>query len=142
MNPVPRIDFDSHSSGQPASYSGCTHDADGIVRGDRCRQFEPPCPQDTGWYSQPPRQGSVDIEGECRRARPPAIPTRAVHAVSIDRLVRSGDWTGGRIVDEVVIPATLAPGDWILGWRWDCEESTQVWASCADVTIVAPSPRA
>ena len=23
------------------------------------------------------------------------------------------------------------------GWRWDCEESNQVWASCSDVTIKA-----
>ena len=23
----------------------------------------------------------------------------------------------------------------VLGWRWDCEESTQVWSSCSDVTI-------
>ena len=102
MNPVPRIDFDSRSSGQPAGYSGCVHRSDGTVAGPRCRQFDPPCPQDVGWYSQPPRKGSVDIEGEC-----------------------SGDWTGGRIVDQVVIPASLAPGEYVLGWRWDCEESTQ-----------------
>ena len=24
-----------------------------------------------------------------------------------------------------------------VGWRWDCEESNQVWASCSDVTIKA-----
>jgi hypothetical protein len=37
----------------------------------------------------------------------------------------------------VVIPKDLAAGDYVLGWRWDCEESTQVWSNCADVTIVA-----
>ena len=51
--------------------------------------------------------------------------------------VCSGDWTGGVIVDVVRIPADLTPGAYVLGWRWDCEESTQVWASCADVTITA-----
>jgi len=30
-------------------------------------------------------------------------------------------------------------GEWVLGWRWDCEESNQVWASCSDVTIVSPA---
>jgi len=29
----------------------------------------------------------------------------------------------------------IEPGKWALGWRWDCEESTQVWASCADISI-------
>lgn len=41
------------------------------------------------------------------------------------------------IVDVVAIPSTLPPGDYVLGWRWDCEESDQVWASCSDITIEA-----
>jgi hypothetical protein len=39
------------------------------------------------------------------------------------------------IVDQLRIPADLPKGDYVLGWRWDCEESTQVWASCSDVVI-------
>ena len=38
MNPIPRIDFDSTSSGQPAGFTGCSHQT-----GAACRQFEPPC---------------------------------------------------------------------------------------------------
>lgn len=57
--------------------------------------------------------GSVDVEGAC-----------------------SGDWTAGVIVDRVVVPQDLPAGDYVLGWRWDCEESTQVWAACADITVV------
>lgn len=50
----------------------------------------------------------------------------------------SGDWNDMvEIVDRVHIPETLKPGKYVLGWRWDCEESTQVWNSCSDVTIVA-----
>lgn len=41
------------------------------------------------------------------------------------------------IVDFVLIPEGLAPGQYVLGWRWDCEESNQIWQSCSDVTIVA-----
>ena len=41
------------------------------------------------------------------------------------------------IVDRIKIPAGLKPGDYVLGWRWDCEESNQIWASCSDITIVA-----
>ena len=39
------------------------------------------------------------------------------------------------IVDHVRIPSTLPAGDYVLGWRWDCEESTQIWTSCADVEV-------
>lgn len=49
-----------------------------------------------------------------------------------------GDLYTLEVVDALRLPASLAPGEWVLGWRWDCEESTQVWASCSDVTIRAP----
>jgi len=29
-----------------------------------------------------------------------------------------------------------AAGMYVVGWRWDCEETTQIWESCADVRIV------
>jgi len=41
------------------------------------------------------------------------------------------------IVDTVQLPKDLEPGDWVLGFRNDCEESNQVWNSCSDVTIVS-----
>ena len=39
------------------------------------------------------------------------------------------------IVDRVQIPSDLPEGDYVLGWRWDCEQSNQIWMSCSDVTI-------
>lgn len=47
------------------------------------------------------------------------------------------------VMDEVNVPNK--PGQYVLGWRWDCEEADQVWVSCADIEIVdasvpAPSP--
>lgn len=42
------------------------------------------------------------------------------------------------IFDKVKIPADLTPGDYVLSWRWDVEQTPQVWANCADVTITAP----
>ena len=41
------------------------------------------------------------------------------------------------IVDEVAIPADLEPGSYVLGFRWDCEGTSQIWQSCSDVTITA-----
>jgi hypothetical protein len=39
------------------------------------------------------------------------------------------------IVDKVMIPKDTPPGEYVLGWRWDCEESNQIWQSCSDITI-------
>jgi hypothetical protein len=46
------------------------------------------------------------------------------------------------VLDEVRVPAGLAPGPYLLSWRWDCEESTQVWQNCADVELVATASEA
>lgn len=40
------------------------------------------------------------------------------------------------IRDLIKIPNDLAPGKYVLGWRWDCEATAQVWSNCADVTLV------
>ena len=40
------------------------------------------------------------------------------------------------VLDTLQVPTGLAKGDYVLGFRWDCEKSAQVWAACADVTIV------
>jgi hypothetical protein len=34
------------------------------------------------------------------------------------------------------IPSDIAPGKYILSFRYDCEATAQVWSNCADVTIV------
>ena len=40
------------------------------------------------------------------------------------------------IVNEVVVPADLPAGRYVLGFRWDCEGTSQIWASCSDVALV------
>jgi len=44
------------------------------------------------------------------------------------------------IVDVLKIPANLKPGRYVLQWRWDCEETDQIWASCSDVAVTAAAP--
>jgi len=43
------------------------------------------------------------------------------------------------LIDEYYLPQ-LPSGDYTLSWRWDCEGSQQVWANCADITIVGGGP--
>lgn len=40
------------------------------------------------------------------------------------------------VVDEVEVPADLEAGEYLLSWRWDAEQSPQIWQSCADITLV------
>lgn len=44
------------------------------------------------------------------------------------------------IIDQLKVPEQ--EGDYILSWRWDCEQTPQIWNSCADITISSrpPSP--
>lgn len=50
----------------------------------------------------------------------------------------SGEWiTKLTTYDQLRVPAHLPAGEYVLGFRWDCESSAQVWQSCADVTITA-----
>jgi hypothetical protein len=49
---------------------------------------------------------------------------------------RGGSEPTLEIVDRVLIPHGISPGEYVLGWRWDCEESNQIWQSCSDVTII------
>ena len=39
------------------------------------------------------------------------------------------------IMDEVEVP-DVTPGQYVLSFRWDCEQTSQVWAGCANVNIV------
>ena len=47
---------------------------------------------------------------------------------------RGGEEHAEGPVDE----QTLSPdpeGEYLLSWRWDCEQTTQIWQNCADVSI-------
>merc|ERR1719461_836926 len=36
------------------------------------------------------------------------------------------------VVDWLEIPKNIEPGKYVLGWRWDCEATAQVWSACSD----------
>lgn len=106
-NPIPRIDFGANGDLENGVCRGAT-------RGASCINFDPPC--DDSWLQVRKTDAAAygsEVQGEC-----------------------SGDWTNGRISDEVLVPADIQPGAYVVGWRWDCEETTQIWSSCADIEIV------
>ena len=50
--------------------------------------------------------------------------------------VAGGD-AGRRIAIQDLLKVPQVPaGEYVVGFRWDCETSSQVWSTCADITIV------
>merc|ERR1712060_1036511 len=46
------------------------------------------------------------------------------------------DTSNYAIQDSLKVPTNIPAGEYVLGWRWDCEATSQIWSSCADITIV------
>ena len=42
-------------------------------------------------------------------------------------------WT---LMDQVVVPKDLEPGDYVLSFRWDNEATPQVWNACSNVRLI------
>jgi hypothetical protein len=40
------------------------------------------------------------------------------------------------VVDKVKVPADLEPGHYVVSWRWDAEQTKQVWSQCGDVIVM------
>lgn len=43
------------------------------------------------------------------------------------------------LMDLVEVPSNLQSGHYALSWRWDAEQTKQVWSHCSDVQIVNPN---
>lgn len=52
----------------------------------------------------------------------------------------NGDFRDFSVIDEVEVPASLAPGNYTLSWRWDTEETPQIWNNCGDVEVTMGQP--
>jgi len=43
---------------------------------------------------------------------------------------------GFSIVDQLVVPNDMNPGEYVLSFRWDSEQTQQVWSQCANIKLV------
>ena len=73
--------------------------------------------------------GGSDTPGQCDGSQfPPPVPGVTQFSMS--------PWS---IIDKLHVPNI--PGDYVISWRYDCEQTMQVWQQCGDVRIVAgPAP--
>jgi len=95
-------------------------------------------PAGSAWAMNPVPRNDTAQTGRSFRPRCEERPDCGSTSLNSNCLC-SGMWGpyNLEIVDTLELPASLQPGQYVLGWRWDCEESTQIWASCSDVTIAA-----
>lgn len=121
-NPIPRIWDTKTGLHNPEACPGPSTRAAGSPPG--CLAFPAPCPWDT--YTT---EGLLPCDNSGK------------HPQKCDGDGMSqcaSDWVVGVISDTVLIPKDLV-GDYVLSWRWDCEETAQIWQNCADVIIDAAS---
>jgi hypothetical protein len=122
-NPIPSGTFDDHAGYPHGNLSP--------------PQFEPPIGCDEHcWGYLPCQVGFVHpgIEGwnhttvlpNCSRASPDAPLVNGEGCCHTTAYMA--------IVDVVRVPQ-VPPGDYVVRWRWDCEQSPQIWSGCGDITI-------
>lgn len=106
----------------------------------------------TGHWRQNPVAACGDatggaILGLC--AKPYQFPPRAAHGKSPMAGFSGSGGIGGLpsttplikwfVEDKVHLPAALEPGDYVLSYRFDCEQTAQVWNMCGDIKVTAAS---
>jgi len=104
---------------------------DRLQAGEECKtpQFEPPIPGLFGMGRAQcvfPKIDQSNVGGYF----PGDIPCDEETFAKVEKL-----WNVG-VVDLVEIPNDLEPGEYLMSWRHDSEETPQIWANCADIIIV------
>merc|ERR1712150_154333 len=84
-------------------------------------QFDPPLPYLYGYGGATCFQGSAGGGKKCTQEQQQYFT----------------DHFNFNIIDEVLVPQGLDVGEYALSFRWDCEQTPQIWTQCADITITA-----
>lgn len=67
----------------------------------------------------------------------PGLPHGGADSKYFNNQLRGIDSHLFAIQDELLVPSDLPAGEYVLGWRWDAEATSQIWSSCADIVIAA-----
>jgi len=92
-----------------------------------------PIPACAGAYG-----GFLDKDNDCKEGTqfPPAEPHLKGFGVHLSGSFHPFQFS---IVDRLLLPPTLQPGHYALSFRWDCEQTRQVWTACSTIQI-QPKP--
>ena len=64
------------------------------------------------------------------------VESEGLSLPEFSRLTETWSTFNFSIVDQLKVPSHLTPGDYVLSFRWDCEETPQIWAQCSNIKIV------
>ena len=102
------------------------------IPGENCRGTPKgpcsPCPQTPGTDCSRCDQVQTVEPGRYTR---PGVPAFPAPCEAENGKCEGVDWNGYAVKDVVKIPENLPPGKYILGFRYDCEATAQVWSNCA-----------
>ena len=90
------------------------------------------------WAMNPLPVGPDNFAPPCRAGAAPAVRAPMANGqYGSNPGPCAGNWpTTVTIWDELEVPNDIAAGEYVLGWRWDCELTAQVWNACSDITVV------
>jgi len=82
--------------------------------------------------------GLKDDDGSCPEGLqfPAPVPGLFGPGSHLSNLVIDFDWF---LMDELEVPRDLTPGEYVLSFRWDAEQSAQVWSACSNIKILRDS---
>ena len=93
----------------------------------------------TEWSPPPPPPPVTSCGYRVESAGAEAVPESNVARFYIDGVqytfAEIGRGFNFMIVDRVVVPHHLPAGEYVLSFRYDAEQTPQVWANCADLRI-------
>eukprot|EP00092_Neocalanus_flemingeri_P096221 GFUD01122461.1.p1 GENE.GFUD01122461.1~~GFUD01122461.1.p1 ORF type:complete len:336 (+),score=73.39 GFUD01122461.1:61-1008(+) len=107
------------------------------------RTTEGTVPAGSEWTKNPV-PNCAGMRGGFMNEDPTTCPTGFQFPPPIDGLFGQGnnlymdpsayfEWT---LMDELQVPDYLDAGEYVLSFRWDCEQTSQVWNSCSSIRIV------
>jgi hypothetical protein len=77
------------------------------------------------WYSSGGKKVCYEKDGGKKRR------------LALETSKEDDDLPEWRIVDRVIAPKDY--GEYVLQWRWDNEQTPQIWTTCADIDVVEES---
>ena len=91
------------------------------------------------WTTDPDQKAviswSSDIKGQKSAVKYGLAPDKLSKVQRADLDGRFDDSEDDPVYYHHVQLEGLEPGTYSLSWRWDCEQTPQVWNSCADVIL-------
>ncbi|KAL5267020.1 hypothetical protein ACHWQZ_G004161 [Mnemiopsis leidyi] len=80
--------------------------------------------------------GGFFSDNSCPRGTQFPAPSPGLHGFSLtqsdvhfDRVFKFA------VVDQVEVPEDLEPGEYVLSWRWDNEQTPQIWNTCSSIKV-------